>query len=155
MSEGSENQDDELEGAWTVISGMYKGKPFDGYVEWTFNRGTIWITPLGKAPFPVFYRVFSERVPKGINVAARIPGKPWMLAKGIYEVEGGNLRICLPSSPNTEPYKQRPTDFEPGADRDLWVFRRKGEGDSDRKQQPKPVGLLRRLTSMFRRRPNA
>ncbi len=155
MSEGSESQDDELEGVWTVVSATHNGKPCVGTgAEFTFTRGIIRITPPRQNSYPILYRLFPEMVPKGIDMSSRHPDGGWKLARGIYQIDKCNLRICHPSSPHTEPYKDRPGDFDSGAGRDLWVLRRTVEGDAGSKQHGNLVGLLRRLASMLRRRSN-
>ena len=76
-----------------------------------------------RQPSSARYQLFPAMKPKGIDLESRYPdGRLYKLARGIYEVDELKLRLCLPSSPHIEPFKDRPSDFDPVAGRDLWVF---------------------------------
>lgn len=170
MPENAEHQGDELAGSWTVVSGPYKRKPFGGNTEFTFTRGSLlitsnesneflsWLKVPDRPPISIRYQLFPAMNPQGIDLGPVLSAGLLKLARGIYEVDKDNLRICLPSSPHSWPFKDRPSDFDRTAGRELWILRRKVEGVTDCKQPqapaPEPAGLVRRIISMFRRRPN-
>jgi len=150
MPDPIENLGDELTGIWTVVSAWSNGKPVNGRAEFAFAGGFVHVTPLGRGTFPLRYELFPEMMPKGINLGPRGAAGRSKLARGIYEVDVCKLRICLPSSPHTAPFKDRPSDFDLATGRDLWVFTRKVEGSPDSEQprsapEPNGTGMFRRL----------
>jgi len=72
-------------------------------------------------------RLNPKRRPKSIDFVlldTSFPLREWKgrTTPGIYELEGGSLRLCLPESCD----ERRPTCFEAGGDNWVYTFRRKG-----------------------------
>ncbi len=120
-----ENSDDELAGEWVVVSAWCNGKPIDGRAEYVFARGALRITPRGRITVPLHYQLLIRTSPKAMDITAGSSAAPEKLARTIYELKGRELKICMPSSPHTEPFPERPLDFTLEAGKDLWLLRRK------------------------------
>jgi uncharacterized protein (TIGR03067 family) len=102
-----------LEGMWTVVSAEMRGEKKEDLVGTTvtFAGDNITIRVKGKdADQEGKFKLDPSATPKRLDVTPRGADKPML---GIYELDGGDLRLCLADKPEEE----RPAKFETQAGR--------------------------------------
>jgi uncharacterized protein (TIGR03067 family) len=112
-----------LQGAWEVAAAEFHGhpRPADSPevagVTWTFRGDTLLLRFAGQAHQRT-YRLDPDARPRRIDVIARgVAGREYV-QPGIYELDGGRLRICL----NVRNERDRPGQFKT-TDRDDFYLR--------------------------------
>lgn len=121
----------ELEGEWTMVSGVLNGKPLTAdMVKWCrrITRGDVTSVVAGpqtmvKARF-VLDRSASPRAIEYTNLEGASAGKT---QAGIFDLRGEDLAICM-----SAPGKSRPADFasKPGDGRSYTTWRRARPADA-------------------------
>jgi uncharacterized protein (TIGR03067 family) len=113
----------ELEGEWSMLSGVMDGNAMDAsLVQWVKrvtqgNRTVVLAGP--QTMLKVAFTIDASQSPAWIdyvNLAGSHKGKS---QQGIYKLEGDVLTVCTAA-----PGCARPRDFEPGAGRSLTVWKR-------------------------------
>ena len=117
----------ELEGEWTMVSGLQDGRPLAPRMVRTGRRVTRGDETTVLFGTWVYMRLrFSldpSRVPKAIDYTVTEGTGAGQDQQGIYELDGTTLRLCV-----SAPGQQRPPDFTtaPGDGRLLTVWTRTG-----------------------------
>ncbi len=118
----AETDDEKLQGAWT---GTGTDLPFEADTKWTFQHGRLERSWEKKAPKPedqvnTWYKLDPKQNPKTIDLTDQMgtDGPLLFVSKGIYSLEGDELRICLPLRG-----EERPKSFSKDPGRTL-VLRR-------------------------------
>ncbi len=118
----AETDDEKLQGAWT---GTGTDLPFEADTKWTFQHGRLERSWEKKAPKPedqvnTWYKLDPKQNPKTIDLTDQVgtDGPLLFVSKGIYSLEGDELRICLPLRG-----EERPKSFSKDPGRTL-VLRR-------------------------------
>jgi hypothetical protein len=99
------------------------GTRVDGGAEYVFLQGTLRVRHNGE--IVLHYRLPVGTISKAMDIIAGPVTRPEKLAQAIYELKEHELKICMPSSPHTEPFPERPVDFTPGTGKDVLLLRRK------------------------------
>jgi uncharacterized protein (TIGR03067 family) len=113
-----------IQGKWVVASGEKDGKeaPADivGKLAFTFEGGTLTVRAGEQAKF----KLDATKKPKAIDITIEGKGD----VKGIYELTGDTLKLCV-----GEPGTERPTEFKsPAGSRAVYVvFKRAKKGCDD------------------------
>src|SRR5579864_8697836 len=111
----------ELEGEWQLVSGSLNGKPMDAVsVQWSRRKFEGSVTTYLTGPQVLMKANFTLH-PAGQHMdsdhtAGMYTGKKQL---AIYELKAVTLRICAAT-----PGNPRPDDFQPGAGRNLTVWKR-------------------------------
>jgi uncharacterized protein (TIGR03067 family) len=105
---------DKLQGTWQATEGMSEGKPLTREhvqrLKVVFSGEKMSISPLdgdGKKALEYTFRVDPGKKPKAINATRAEGGGKGKTVRGIYELDGDTLRLCLTSRFE----KERPTEF--------------------------------------------
>jgi uncharacterized protein (TIGR03067 family) len=113
---------DKIEGAWSPVALEREGvkAPQDSFknLKVTFADGKVKITGTGNDKVTdISYTLDPTKKPKEIDFTDFTKGGD---AKGIYELDGDNLKMCVDDTPT------RPTDFttQAGSSRKLFVLKR-------------------------------
>jgi uncharacterized protein (TIGR03067 family) len=115
----------EFEGEWSMVSGVMDGQPMDKSVtQWVKrvtrgNQTTVYAGPRVTMSFE--FSSDSTSSPKSIDYCNTAGANLGKTQYGIYEFEGGRLKICVAA-----PGAARPTQFEsaPGGGATLTVWKR-------------------------------
>jgi uncharacterized protein (TIGR03067 family) len=113
----------ELEGEWTMVSGMLDGRPVDRRMLTAgrrMTRGDETTVLFGTQVFMrMTFTLNPERRPRAIDYLNLQGGSKGRTQQGIYELDRGTLRLCV-----APPGADRPADFTtaPGDGRLLTVW---------------------------------
>ena len=123
---------DNLQGTWTIVSSESDGRQNSesdlGRGGWKIGTSTISTFKEGESGEELNYKLDPKQNPKSIDISKNNEKEK---GYGIYVLEGDKLKVCV-SGPSD---KERPSKFEGGSGRALWIFQR-GE----------PTVVLRTLT---------
>lgn len=121
---GAKADKEKLQGTWNLVGAEGGGKPLpDEFIKEHAAKLTIkadkmfWKTP--KDEDEGTYQLDAAKKPKEIDITTKQIGKA---AKGIYLLEGDDLRICIDISGKNG----RPTEFKTkeGSTQMLYIFKR-------------------------------
>lgn len=111
--EAKEDQD-KLQGTWQATEGLSEGKPLSREqvqrLKAVFSGEKMSISPLdgdGKKALENTFRVDPSKTPRAIDATRAEGGGKGKTVRGIYELDGGTLKLCLTSRFERE----RPTEF--------------------------------------------
>jgi uncharacterized protein (TIGR03067 family) len=112
------NDDKELLGSWKVISAEHDGKPFTDGMDTTLviTAEKVIFKPTGqdkrRAIEEATYKLDPSKSPKEIDLLF-VEDKPkrTVAVRGIYLVEGNNIKLCMEAIDGKEQGKGRPKDF--------------------------------------------
>jgi uncharacterized protein (TIGR03067 family) len=115
----------EFEGEWIMVSGVMDGQPIDQSAAQSVKRATrgnqttVYAGPQAMMSFE--FTSDSMPSPKSIDYCNTAGANKGKTQSGIYEFEGGRLKICVAA-----PGSARPTQFEsaPGGGATLTVWKR-------------------------------
>jgi uncharacterized protein (TIGR03067 family) len=115
----------EFEGEWTMVSGIFSGKPMEGsLLQWVKrvthgNQTTVTAGP--QVMLNVEFLSDASKSPKTIDYLNKAGSHKGKRQAGIYLLDGGVLTVCI-----SAPGKPRPTKFQsaPGDGRSLTVWKR-------------------------------
>lgn len=110
----AKRDEDKLQGTWQATEGVLDGKPVPKEplqrLKVVFSGEKMSIFPLdgdGKQAMENTFRVDPSKKPKAIDVTRLEGGGKGKTAKGIYELDGDTLKLCLAIRLENE----RPTEF--------------------------------------------
>ncbi len=101
--------DDKLQGSWKVISIEKNGKkqPEDATKAMKFViKGDKFVLKVGDQDNESSFKLDAGKKPKSITLAIKTGDKEEVI-KGIYQLDGDDLKICAAGEPGVE----RPTEF--------------------------------------------
>jgi uncharacterized protein (TIGR03067 family) len=107
-----EEPKDELEATWVPVSSIRDGvkdeNPPPG-LKLVFKNGTVSVFVNDKTEETMEYKLDPSQKPKTIDLTKTSGAAKGTGAKGIYEIDGDTLRLCVPTMP--EKVNNRPTKF--------------------------------------------
>jgi uncharacterized protein (TIGR03067 family) len=107
-------EQEKLAGVWQVEMYEYEGRQAAPAVvqemKLTFTNDRLTLTKPRSGPDRVFtFKLDPTKTPKAIDTTAQDGPYKGEVARGIYDLDGDRLRICLPDDPVI---RERPTTFE-------------------------------------------
>jgi uncharacterized protein (TIGR03067 family) len=119
---GADAKDDQknLQGKWTVVSGVIDGNeiPKDqikGYVKYLGEKYT-WSAGDGQSGAGTF-KLDPTKKPRALDAVPSDGPIKGQTVEEIYEIDGDTLKICF-----AMPGNKRPTEFKSDAGSGLWLF---------------------------------
>jgi RNA polymerase sigma factor (sigma-70 family) len=100
----------DIQGTWRVVKLAAEGKEQDDDEAKRIKKGA-WIIKAGKITVKkadedseVTYKLYPQRKPKAIDVTPQTgpPAEKGKLVKGVYELKGDELKICIPAAPGSD-----------------------------------------------------
>jgi uncharacterized protein (TIGR03067 family) len=125
---GEDKSKDDLEklaGVWTCVSGINDGKPLPDNVvkqlKLTLTKDRYKTEKGQVVLFDGIYKIDADKQPKHIDITAPEGEQAGKTSKGIYVIEGDNLKMCY-----ANPDKDRPKEFvsKPGSGATFVVWKR-------------------------------
>jgi uncharacterized protein (TIGR03067 family) len=122
--EKGKSDQDKIQGTWTFVSaekgGMDAKNDIPKEAKLVFANGTIKIQAEGKEK-EASYKLDSSKKPKQIDITVKEGNGQEQLHKGIYHLDGDNLKICFAHAG-----VDRPTEFktQAGSQDMLFVLKR-------------------------------
>ena len=110
-----------LQGTWKVTASISKGEKAgadeikDLYL--IFRGDAILVREDGKAQENFFFNLDPAKKVKEIDLILKIGPQKGRIDRGIYEIDGATLRICIQSNKDSP----RPGEFRSPANSDLWL----------------------------------
>ena len=110
-----------LKGTWKVTASVSKGdKATADEIKdlfLIFRGDAILVREDGKAQENFFYALDALKKTKEIDLILKVGPQKGRVDRGIYEIDGDTLRICIQSNKDSP----RPRDFRSPAGSDLWL----------------------------------
>lgn len=117
-----------IQGSWEVVELVDDGRPAPKEVvaKWSVKvAGNKMTIVESEGSHEVVFKLNPSSKPKGMDATPSDGPQKGKTLKGIYEIQGDNLKVCLPSKEGDK----RPTEFVSmkGADLGLLVLKRAGK----------------------------
>lgn len=121
--DGTKNDSKDLRGSWEIGDFTLNGKPFPDVVrkgiKITFKVKKMYLSgPEGIGEREYSFTIDPAKKPKAIDATALDGPLKGKTLKGIYELKGNELKLCLPN----EEMKGRPTEFKVEKGLNLGLF---------------------------------
>ncbi|MBI1832353.1 MAG: TIGR03067 domain-containing protein [Planctomycetes bacterium] len=110
-----------LQGSWKVIESVSKGEKVPGDelkdLYLIFKTDAIHIREAGKTAENFTFQLDPSKRPKEIDVTLRVGPQKGRVDRGIYQIDGDLLRICI----QTDKDQPRPREFSSPVNSQLWL----------------------------------
>jgi uncharacterized protein (TIGR03067 family) len=107
-----------LQGTWKVTSSVSKGvKAPPEEIFLIFRGDAILIREDGKTAENFSFALDPSKKPKEIDLTLKVGAQKGRVDRGIYQIDGGTLRICIQSNKDAP----RPGEFASPANSELWL----------------------------------